>query len=166
MKKMLTVFLFLVFTGLAFSFNIANAAKPVITSDKQYFDVSRGLYFLTGNVYVATSNRVITADEATVDPTGLQVWAKGHITLKQDDITFTGDVLHVVGSKTLAKVTGNLYFARSNFAISSNYGEYNWKTKIASFKDDVIVKNANGEEERFQSLKYNVVDDEIVESEK
>lgn len=168
MKKLFTLLLLLVVTGFAFSLNTTSVqaakAKPVITADKQYFDASKGLYFLKGNVYVATSSRVITADEATADPTSLQVWAKGNVTLKQGDIVFTGDSLLVLTTKTLAQVTGNLYFVREGIAISSEYGEYNWKTKVATFSNNVVVKDATGQEQRYQSLTYNVINNEILEA--
>ena len=168
MKKLLILFFLLVFTSLVFSLNISSTqaakAKPVVTADSQYFDASRGLYFLKGNVYVATSSRIITADQATADPISLQVWAEGNVTLKQDDIVFTGDKLLVLTTKTLAQVTGNLYFVRNGIAISSDYGEYNWKTKIATFSQNVIVKDASGQERNYQSLTYQVINNEVIEA--
>lgn len=167
MKKFLAVLLLITCSSFAFFLNTADAAKakPVVTADKQYFDPSRGLYFLKGNVYVATSSRTITADEATADPTGLQVWASGNVTLKQDDLTFTGDSLVVLVSKSLAQVTGNLYFVRDGITISSDYGEFNWKTKIATFSRNVVVKKADGSTNEYNSFQYHVINDEIVSSE-
>jgi lipopolysaccharide assembly outer membrane protein LptD (OstA) len=136
---------------------------PVITSDRQYFDAANGLYILTGRVCVAAAHRVITADEARVDIAGLQVWARGNVTLKQDDIIFTGDSLYVTGGKHTAEITGNLCFSRANLSITADYAVYNWKTKIASLTGRVMLRRGGGEAQIFQALSYNVKTGQLVE---
>jgi lipopolysaccharide export system protein LptA len=149
--------------GLPINISGAAAAKqrPVVTSEKQRFDPSQGLYFLDGKVYVAVSNRIITADQAAVDIAGMKVWAKGHVTLKQGDITFTGDSLYVNGRKNTAEISGHLYFVREGLAITAELAEFNWKTKIATMTGNVAVKQ-NGRETYHECLRYHVAENRFL----
>ena len=80
----------------------ALAARPSITSDSNYLDMNTGRYILEGHVRIATDARVITADKAQVSIASLEVWGQGHITVTQDDITFTGDNVYANGNKNYA----------------------------------------------------------------
>jgi lipopolysaccharide export system protein LptA len=155
MKKFLRALaVFLVLAALGAGGEAAKQ-RPVVTSDKQRFDPSQGLYFLEGNVYVAIANRIITADKASVDIVGLKVWAEGNVTLKQGDITFAGDSLYVDGGKSTAEIAGHLRFAREGLAIAAEYAEFNWKTKIAHLTGNVVVTQQGGDA-RYESVRYDV----------
>lgn len=125
--------LLLLLTGTAF------AAKPTITADRTYFDVSSGLYILKGNVYIEVKNRVITADEARVNLATLEVWGSGGITVKQNDIYFTGSNVYVYGTKNRAKIDGGVHFSRTGLAITADSVDFSWDSRIAQFCGNVSV---------------------------
>jgi len=123
--------------------SMASAAKPIVTADNTYFDINTGLYHLNGNVYIKTGNRTITADQARVNPNALEVWGTGNITVKQDDIIFTGSSVYVYGSKKLAKIDGGVNLSRNGLAISADRVEFSWGSKIAIFTGIVRVTQGN-----------------------
>ena len=149
---------------LIFLFPLAAGARPVITSQKRYFDPAKGLYFLKGDVYVGTNKRVITADEASVDIAGQQVWAKGNIMLKQDGLTFTGDNLYVIGRRTIAEITGNLRFESEDITITADRAEYNWQTRVAALSGNITLTK-DGETTTHSTLKYNVKEKRVIDGE-
>ncbi len=163
MKKILTL-LIAILLGISFSANNIYAAKhkPEVRSNKQYFDPTRGLYVLQGDVYVGLGSRTVTADQATFDPTSMDVWAQGHITLLADDITFRGHSLYVYSNRKIAAITGDISFQRPDISITSNYTEFNWKTKIALFTGDVVVTKGDGTVNKYDTLEYNVVENRIL----
>ncbi|MDF2636701.1 MAG: lptD 1 [Pelosinus sp.] len=134
---------------------IASAAKPVVTADRTYFDINTGLYVLNGNVYIEVSNRVITAGQAKVNPASLEVWASGGISVKQRDIYFTGDSVHVYGTKDQARIDGGVNLSRNGLSISADGVDFNWRTRVAVFGGNVRVTEA-GTNWSADSVRYNV----------
>ena len=153
--------LFLVLLLLSLSAT-AFAARPEITSDKQTFDFFSGRYLLDGNVCVKWPNRTITADHAQVSLLSMEVWAQGNITLREDDIFFRGDDLHVTGNSHTADIKGNTFFERGDLAVKSDAASFNWDTKLAEFSENVEFTLA-GKKKNLSRLVYNVVTGEIVE---
>ena len=141
--------IFLLLACMLFSLTAAaSAAMPDISADKTKFDPLTMTYELTGNVRVATSDRVITADHAKGTMTTMEVWADGRITLMQDDIVFKGDI------------TGGTTYERSNLVIKSDNASFNWDTKLADFSGNV-KRTMDGETEKFNHLTYNVMTGEF-----
>ena len=134
----LTLLLALLVSGTAF------AAKPVIKSDRSYFDINTGLYVLSGNVVIQVNNRTITAGQAKVSMASLEVWGTGGITVTQGDIYFTGESVYVFGSEERAKIDGGVCFKRSDLTVTADRAEYSWDTKLAVFDGNVkITQNSN-----------------------
>lgn len=160
MKKTFWLGLF-VLTALLFSINTSYAAKPIIKSDKQYLDFKTGLYVLKGHVYIEVKNRIITADQAKVDMLSMEVWGSGGITLKQNDLFFTGQSVYVYGKKSLAKIDGSVHLSRPTIDITADKVDFNWKNKIATFQGNVkVTKDSNILTSDL--LKYNVVTDTVL----
>lgn len=134
------------------------AAKPTITADQQYFDINTGLYVLNGNVYIEVKNRVITAGQAKVNMSSLEVWGTGGITVNQDDISFTADKVYVYGSQDHAVVEGNVIFSRGNLKVTANQVDYNWRDKIAVFSGNVQIRQ-NDSLVTTDTAKYNIATD-------
>lgn len=149
-KILLPVILLLVFlTGTVF-------AKPVVTADKTYFDVTTGLYNLVGNVYVQVGSRIITAGEAKVNMATMEVSGSGGVAVSQDDIKFKGDSVFVSGAQNKADISGNTLFVRGdNLKISADQVSFNWKTKLAVFSGNVQVTQ-NNNTQSFDTVTYNV----------
>lgn len=74
-------------------------AKPVINANTTYYDVDSGLYVLKGNVYVGVGDRVITAGQAKVSMSSLEVWGSDGITLTQGNISLSAYSIHVYGAQ-------------------------------------------------------------------
>ena len=140
----------------------AFAAKPEISSDKQTFDFFSGRYLLDGNVRVKWPDRTITADHAQVSLLSMEVWAQGNITLKEADIFFRGDDLHVTGNAHTADIKGNTLFERGDLSVKSDAASFNWDTKLAEFTENVEFTSA-GKKKKLSRFVYNVVTGEIVE---
>jgi len=144
-----TLLIILLFTATAL------AAKPIIKADQQYFDMNTGLYMLNGNVYIEVKNRIITAGQAKVSISTLEVWGSGGITVTQGDIYFTGDSVYVYGNSDRATIEGNINFSRTNIKITADRVDYNWRDKTAIFCGNVqVIQNDNS----FTSdtIKYNL----------
>lgn len=145
----LTLLITLLFTATAL------AARPIIKADQQYFDINTGLYMLKGNVYIQVNNRIITAGQAKVNISSLEVWGSDGITVSQDDIYFTGDSVYVYGLQDRATIAGNINFSRSNIKITADQVNYCWQDKIAVFSGNVQVVQ-NGNTSTADTVKYNV----------
>ena len=158
MKRFWAILLLLVLLPTA----SALAAKPVIRSDQQYLDPTTGLYVLKGNVYIETGSRIITAGEAQVDMAGMEVYGTGGITLKQDDINFSGDSVYVYGSKRQADISGKVRFERSGLAINADQASFNWKTKQAVFSGNVAILQGDTVT-RVDRTVYHVIDNVFLE---
>jgi lipopolysaccharide export system protein LptA len=136
-------------------------AKPVIRADQQYFDINTGLYVLKGNVYIEVGNRVITAGQARVNMTSMEVWGTGGVSVTQDDIHFTGDNVYVYGTQSRATISGDVNFSRTNLKITAAQAEYNWNDKIAVFSGNVSVTQ-NGNSYTANTVKYNLATNSII----
>lgn len=140
----------------------ALAAKPIIRSDQQYLDPTTGLYVLKGNVYIETGSRVITAGEAQVDMVGMEVYGTGGITLKQDDINFSGNSVYVYGTKNQADISGKVHFERTGLTIDADQVTFNWKTKRAVFTGNVSVRQGDAVTTTDRTV-YHVIDNVFLE---
>ena len=144
-----TLLIILLFTATAL------AAKPIIKADQQYFDMNTGLYMLNGNVYIEVKNRIITAGQAKVSISTLEVWGSGGITVTQGDIYFTGDSVYVYGNSDRATIEGNINFSRTNIKITADRVDYNWRDKTAIFCGNVQVTQ-NDNSFSSDTIKYNL----------
>ncbi|MBC8014773.1 MAG: organic solvent tolerance protein OstA [Sporomusaceae bacterium] len=151
----LTLLVILLFTATVL------AAKPIIKADQQYFDINTGLYMLSGNVYIEVKNRIITAGQAKVNISSLEVWGSDGITVSQDDIYFTGDSVYVYGSQNRATIEGNTKFSRTNITITADRVDYNWRDKNAVFSGNVHVSQSDNSFTA-DTIKYNIEENTIL----
>ena len=156
------------------------AEAPDISAGETYFDIFKGVYVLKDNVQVTLNNHgfkaKITADEAQVSVVNQKCWTQGNVKLVQEDITFSCDRAYLEWATRTAEVTGNVNFEKKKgVAITSDTAVFNWKEKIVDFYGKVTVKadkklkfaddiSLDGEE--YQHVKYNVVDNKILELDK
>lgn len=136
-------------------------AKPIITSDTNYFDINTGQYVLKGNVYIETGSRIITAGQARVDMTSLEVWAQDGVTVRQDNLTFHGQNVYVAGADKTATITGGVDLSRDGLLITADSVKYNWDNKIAEFTGNVNVNN-NGNSYTCSYVSYDMVNNKIL----
>ncbi len=129
----------ILFSCLLVSTTIASAAKPIINADTTYYDVDTGLYMLKGNVYIEVSNRIITAGQAKVSLSSLEVWGSDGITLTQDNIYLTAGSVYVYGSQKKAVLDGGVTFKQPNLTISADTADFNWRTKLGTFNGNVQI---------------------------
>lgn len=136
----------------------ASAARPSISADNKAFDILTGSYVLTGNVRVEIGQRIITADKATVNLLSMEVVGEGHINLssEEDDITFSGDRVTVIGPEKTAYVTGYASFNQGETSITADDASYNWQTKLAVFSRNICL-TLNGNRTNHDSLIYHVI---------
>lgn len=158
MKKFKTL-LFLL--GLLLLMTTSALAKPIITSDTNYFDINTGQYILKGNVYIETGTRVITAGQAKVDITSMEVWAQDGVTVRQDNLTFHGQNVYVAGANKTASITGGVDLSRDTLSITADSVKYNWDTKIAEFSGNVHVSN-DGTSYTTDYVSYDMVNNKIL----
>ena len=142
------------------------AEMPEISAGETYFDVFKGVYVLKNNVQVETNNHgfkaKITADEAQVSVVKQKCWAEGNVKLAQEDIIFSCDRAYLQWATKTAEVTGNVHFEnKKDVTINSDTAIFNWKEKIVDFYGKVLF---DGEE--YQHIKYNVVEEKILEQDK
>lgn len=149
---------FLCLALLIFISNLSFAAMPTIKADRQYFDISAGVHVLSGNVYIAHNNRIVTAGEARTNM--VEVWASGGVTFEQNDIDFSGDTLYVYFPHSSAQINGNVKLSRANLEICANKVEFNWQSKAAIFSGNVTVVQ-NGNSWSAESVHYNVEENTI-----
>ncbi len=156
------------------------AEAPDISAGETYFDIFKGVYVLKDNVQVTLNNHgfkaKITADEAQVSVINQKCWTQGNVKLVQEDITFSCDRAYLEWATRTAEVIGNVNFeSKKSVAINSDTAVFNWKEKIVDFYGKVTVKadkklkfaddiKLDGEE--YQHVKYNVVDNKILELDK
>lgn len=143
----------------------ASAARPSISADNKAFDILTGSYVLTGNVRVEIGQRIITADKATVNLLSMVVTGEGNINLfsAEDDITFSGDRVTVVGPDKTASVTGHASFKQGETSITADDASYNWQTKLAVFSQN-ICPTLNGNRTNHDSLTYHVINRTVEEA--
>jgi len=156
------------------------AEAPDISAGETYFDIFKGVYVLKDNVQVTLNNHgfkaKITADEAQVSVVNQKCWTQGNVKLVQEDITFSCDRAYLEWATRTAEVIGNVNFEKKKgVAITSDTAVFNWKEKIVDFYGKVTVKadkklkfaddiSLDGDE--YQHVKYNVVDNKILELDK
>jgi len=131
-------------------------------ADKQYFDAESGQYFISGNIVINLNNGYIAGNKAQVKLSTLEFWGTDGWTLKQYDVTFKGSSAYVVFGKDVAMIEGGADFQRPNLQITSTRVDYNWKTKIAEFKDGVKVVQEGCEPKLLDLVRYNVETNEFV----
>ncbi len=132
---------------------VVYAAAPVISADRQYFDVASGLHVLSGNVHIEHNGRIVTAGEAKTNL--IEVWGSGGVTFTQDDIYFSGSSVYVYFPSNTAQIDGGVNFSRSGISITADRVNFNWQTKIAVFSGNVQVTQ-NGSSWTADSVSYNV----------
>ncbi|MBR0260726.1 MAG: hypothetical protein IJQ85_02920 [Selenomonadaceae bacterium] len=156
------------------------AEMPEISAGETYFDIFKGVYVLKGNVHVAANNHgfkaVVTADEALVSVAKQKCWAEGNVKLTQEDITFSCDRAYMQWQTRTAEVTGKVKFVNKKIvSITSDTAVFNWQNKIVDFYGKITVKAekklkfADGvklDGNEYQHVKYNVVENEILELDK
>ena len=156
------------------------AEMPEISAGETYFDIFKGVYVLKGNVHVAANNHgfkaVVTADEALVSVAKQKCWAEGNVKLTQENIIFSCDRAYMQWATKTAEVTGKVKFEnKKSVTINSDTAVFNWQDKIVDFygkitlKADKKLKFAEGVEldgKEYQHVKYNVVENEILELDK
>lgn len=139
---------------------IAAPPKPIITADTTYYDVNTGLYILKGNIYIEVKSRIITAGQAKVSLSTLEIWGSDGITLTEGDVHLSADSVHVFGFRNSSLIEGHVVFKRTGLVITSDRAEFNWKTKIGTFSG--TVKVIQGENVWTGSLAtYNVESNEL-----
>jgi lipopolysaccharide export system protein LptA len=135
--------LFIVFSYL-FACLAGTAAKPVITADTTNYDTDTGLYLLKGNVRVEDGSRVITAGQAKVSLSSLEVWGSDGITLTQDDIYLTAGSVYVYGTRNKALLSGGVTLTQPHIIfITADTADFNWRTKLGTFTGNVQVTQGN-----------------------
>jgi lipopolysaccharide export system protein LptA len=137
-RNVLLLFI-LFFYLLACSAGPAAAAKPVITADTTYYDTDTGLYLLKGNVRIEVGSRVITAGQAKVSLSSLEVWGSDGITLTQDDIVLTAGSVYVYGTQNKAVLGGGVTLSQPHIAITADTADFKWLTKLGTFTGNVQV---------------------------
>jgi lipopolysaccharide export system protein LptA len=140
-RKMLL--LFVIFSYLLACSAGAAAAKPVITADTTYYDTDTGLYLLKGNVRVEVGSRVITAGQAKVSLSSLEVWGSDGITLTQDNIHLTAGNIYVYGVRNKAVLGGGVTLSQPHITIIADTANFNWRTKLGTFTGNVQVTQGN-----------------------
>lgn len=162
----ISLLMFLAISGIFFlPAEDASAARPSISADNKTFDILTGRYVLTGNVRVEIGQRVITADKAAVNLLSMEVVGEGHINLssEEDDITFSGDRVTVIGPEKTAYVAGNTSFKQGETIITADNASYNWQTKLAVFSQNVCL-TLNGNRTNHDSLTYHVINRTVEEA--
>ena len=156
------------------------AAMPEISAGETYFDLFRGVYVLKGNVHVALDNHgfkaTVTADEALVSVAKQKCWAEGNVKLAQENIIFSCERAYLQWQTKTAEVTGSVKFEnKKSLAITSDTAVFNWQEKIVDFYGKITldadknVKLADGlalDGKNYQHVKYNVVEEKILELDK
>ena len=121
------------------STSFASVNNKYFRADKQYYDFENGVYVVSGNIVISVENGTISGDKAHVKLSTLEFWGTGGWILKQYDVTFKGDSAYVVFNRDVAQIEGNCDFQRPGLQITSEKVDYNWKSKVATFKGNVRV---------------------------
>lgn len=136
--------------------------EVVIQSDVRTFDIMKGVYDLQGNVFVQLPARdktlTIKGDRTAVHLYKMEVHGKGNITLIYDDLDFKCDTVDVYHKGRTAYVNGNIHFQHGETNITADKGQFNWKTKLATFEGNVRV---NGEALPGK-VTYNIIENKFI----
>jgi len=135
--------LFILFSYLLAYSAAPAAAKPVITADTTYYDTDTGLYMLKGHVRVEVGSRVITAGQAKVSLSSLEVWGSDGIALTQDNISLTAGSVYVYGTQNKAILNGGVTLSQPHITITADTADFNWRTKLGTFTGNVQVTQGN-----------------------
>lgn len=131
------------------------AGKPIIKADKSRYDFEKGLYELTGNVYIEFRNQKITAGQAKASLATMEIWGGGGVTFALDDMFVSADSVRVISVQSRALITGNVNFTRGDLAIAADRVELNWDKQQARFDGNVRL-NKGAETRTADSLVYNI----------
>ena len=134
------------------------AATPIISADRQHFDISSGLHVLSGNVHIEHNGRVVTAGEAKTNL--VEIWGLGGVTFTQGNTYFSGNSVYVYFPSNTAQIDGNVTFSRPGINISANRVDFNWKTKVATFTGNVQITQ-NGTSWSAESINCNVLSNTV-----
>lgn len=162
MKRFRIMFVVLLVLSLLASTCFAAVNNKYFRADKQYFDIETGQYVISGNIVINVDNGFIAGEKAQVKLSTLEFWGTGGWLLKQYDVTFKGESAYVVLNKDIALIEGGADFQRTDLQITSTKVDYNWKSKIATFKGNVKVIQPGLAIVSSDSIKYNVETKEFV----
>ena len=144
------------------STSFAAVNNKYFRADKQYYDFENGVYVVTGNIVINVENGTISGDKAQVKLSTLEFWGTGGWVLQQYDVTFKGNSAYVVFNKDVAQIEGNCDFQRPGLQILSDKVDYNWKSKVATFKGNVkVVQTDSGW--AADTVQYNVETKEFLQ---
>jgi lipopolysaccharide export system protein LptA len=102
-----------------------------------------GSIYIKGNVRIEVGSRVITAGQAKASLSSLEVWSSNGITLTQDDIVLTAGSVYVYGTRNTAALSGDVKLSQPHITITADTADFNWRTKLATFTDNVQVTQGN-----------------------
>ena len=162
MKKSLVIFFMMLLLFSITSTCFAGVSNKYFRADNQYFDVETGQYVISGNILIHVENGSIAGEKAQIKLSTLEFWGSGGWLLKQYDVTFKGESAYVVFGKDMAIIEGGADFQRFGLQITSDSVDYNWKSKIAVFKGNVIVLQEGASPIQLDLVKYNVETKEFV----
>ena len=162
MKKLriILVTMFLIFCISSTSFAAVN--NKFFRADKQTFDPETGLYTITGNIIINVGNGTIMGDKAQVKLSTLEFFGTGGWLLKQEGVTFRGERVYVVFNNSVAMIEGGGDFQCDNLRIIADKVDYNWKTKVAEFRGNVLIVKGNDKPEVIERVRYNVQTQELL----
>jgi lipopolysaccharide export system protein LptA len=136
--------------------------EVVIQSDVRTFDIMKGVYDLQGNVFVQFPARdktlTIKGDRTAVHLYKMEVHGKGNITLIYDELDFKCDTVDVYHKGRTAYVNGNIQFQHGDTNITADKGQFNWKTKLATFEGNVHVNGAP----QAGKVTYNIIEKKLI----
>ena len=144
------------------STSFAAVTDKYFRADKQYYDFENGVHVVTGNIVINAGTGTITGEKAQVKLSTLEFWGTGGWILRQNDVTFKGDTAYVVFGQNMAQIEGNIEFARPGLQITADKVDYNWKSKVTTFKGNVKILQADGGARTADSVNYNVKTKEFV----
>lgn len=118
-------------------------ADFTVNSDEREFNFLTGVYDLRGNVTVQfpvqKEPMTITGDYAKVYMYQQELHAKGEIHLVWGLLDCRCDSTDVYHKESTAQLQGNVVFKTNGNVFKANTGSYNWKLKLAAFKDKVVI---------------------------
>ncbi|MBQ7477084.1 MAG: hypothetical protein IJT06_06795 [Selenomonadaceae bacterium] len=156
------------------------AEMPEITAGETYFDVMKGHYVLKDNVHVVINNKgfksTVTANEARVNVIAQRCWAFGNVKFSHENYNLKCDEAYMNWQAHKAQLVGKIDFeGKQSVFIKSKTATFDWDSKEADFYGDVKVvakKNlliADGlkiENGNYAHVRYNVVENKILQLDK
>ena len=120
------------------------------------------MYTITGNIIINVGNGTIMGDKAQVKLSTLEFFGTGGWLLKQEGVTFRGERVYVVFNNSVAMIEGGGDFQCDNLRIIADKVDYNWKTKVAEFRGNVLIVKGNDKPEVIERVRYNVQTQELL----